>query len=83
MHLDHPERRERAEQASLRIVGGCFISLAAYIAVDALESLYRHEQPARSIPGMILAIVSLIVMPLLARSKTASWKGAQQRCHAG
>lgn len=69
MHLDHPERREQAERVSLRIVGGCFISLAAYIAVDAIKSLYEHEQPARSIPGTVLAIVSLIVMPLLSRSK--------------
>ena len=69
MHLDHPERRERAERVSLRIVGGCFVSLAVYIAVDAIKSLYEHEQPTRSIPGIVLAIVSLIVMPLLSRSK--------------
>ena len=69
MHLDQPERRERAERVSLRIVGGCFIVLAVYIAVDAIKSLYEHEQPARSIPGIVLAIISLIVMPLLSRSK--------------
>src|SRR5882724_888388 len=33
MHLDHPDRREHAERVSLRIVGGCFIVLAAYIAL--------------------------------------------------
>lgn len=38
MHLDHPERRERAERVSLRVVGGCFIALAAYIALDAVNS---------------------------------------------
>jgi divalent metal cation (Fe/Co/Zn/Cd) transporter len=75
MHLDHPERRERAERVSLRIVGGCFILLATYIAVDAIKSLYGHEQPARSIPGIILAIVSLIVMPLLSRSKRQVGRG--------
>ena len=69
MHLDDPERRERAERISLRIVGSCFIALAAYIAADALKSLHGHEQPSHSIPGIILAVVSLIVMPLLARSK--------------
>jgi divalent metal cation (Fe/Co/Zn/Cd) transporter len=69
MHLDHPERRERAERVSLRIVGGCFVFLAAYITMDAIKSLYQREQPTRSIPGIILAIVSLIVMPLLSRAK--------------
>ena len=69
MHLDQPQRREQAERISLRIVGGSFIALATYIAVDAINSLSHHEQPNRSIPGMVLAIVSLIVMPLLSRSK--------------
>ena len=69
MHLDEPERRERAERISLRLVGGCFVALAAYILVDALKSLYGHEQPNRSIPGIVLAVVSLVVMPLLSRSK--------------
>jgi len=69
MHLDHPKRREHAERVSLRIVGGCFIALAAYIAVDSIKSLYQHDRPARSIPGIVLAVVSLIVMPILSRSK--------------
>jgi divalent metal cation (Fe/Co/Zn/Cd) transporter len=69
MHMDGGERRERAEQVSLRIVGGCFIALATYIAVDTIKSLYAREQPSRSMPGIVLAIVSLIVMPLLSRSK--------------
>ena len=69
MHLDHPERRQHAERVSLRIVGGCFVALAAYIAVDSIKSLYQHERPEHSLPGILLAIVSLIVMPILSRSK--------------
>lgn len=69
MHLDQPERREHAERVSLRIVGGCFLALAAYIAVDSTKSLYQHERPDRSIPGIVLAVVLLIVMPMLSRSK--------------
>lgn len=69
MHLDHPEGREHAERVSLRIVGGCFIALAAYIAFDSVKSLYQRERPEHSIPGIVLAIVSLNVMPILSRSK--------------
>lgn len=75
MHLDHPERREQAERVSLRIVGGCFVALAAYIAVDSIMSLYQHERPEHSLPGIVLAIVSLIVMPILSRSKRRVGKG--------
>ena len=64
-----PARRERAERLSLRIVGICFIALATYIAIDAIISLVRAEPPSESIPGIILAVASLVVMPLLARAK--------------
>ena len=64
-----PARRERAERLSLRIVGICFIALAIYVAIDAIMSLVRAEAPSESIPGIILAVASLVVMPLLARAK--------------
>lgn len=62
-------RRERAEKMALRIVGVCFVVLAAYVAYDSVTSLLRHEVPAESWSGIILAAVSLFVMPLLARGK--------------
>src|SRR5436309_2237745 len=42
-------RREAAERATLRIVGGCFVALALYIACDSGSSLIRHETAARSL----------------------------------
>lgn len=63
------ERRERAERVALRIVGACFIVLALYVAYDAISSLVRREAPSQSIPGIVLAVLSLIIMPLLARAK--------------
>lgn len=62
-------RRERAEALSLRIVGVCFLTLAVYVAYDAIVSLARQEAPERSIPGVVLAVASLVIMPLLARAK--------------
>ncbi len=62
-------RREKIEQKSLRIVGVCFVALAAYIAYEAAEALWLRQAPQRSLPGMVLAAVSLIAMPLLSRAK--------------
>ena len=61
--------RARNEQLSLRIVGGCFLGLAAYVAYESISDLISTKAPEHSIPGIILACVSLTVMPLLSRAK--------------
>jgi divalent metal cation (Fe/Co/Zn/Cd) transporter len=66
--LDH-SRREQVERVSLRIVGACFIALAMYILYESVWALVGHTAPARSITGIIVAAVSVVVMPLLARAK--------------
>lgn len=62
-------RRERVEAISLRLVGICFIVLALYVAQDSVWSLLKREAPDESLVGIILAAVSLVVMPLLVRAK--------------
>ena len=70
LHADVDEaRRERVEAISLRLVGVCFIVLALYVSYDSIKSLLRREVPDESLIGIILAAVSLIVMPLLVRAK--------------
>jgi len=62
-------RGERAERATLRIVGGCFVALALYVAYDSTHALWLREAPRGSIAGIALTAVSVVVMPLLARAK--------------
>jgi divalent metal cation (Fe/Co/Zn/Cd) transporter len=62
-------KRKLIEAVSLRIVGVCFIALAAYLTYDSISSLIHRTAPARSLPGIILAAVSVVVMPYLAREK--------------
>ena len=69
------ERRERAEAISLRIVGVCFIVLAIYVSYDSIKSLIGREAPEESLVGIVLAAVSLIVMPLLVRAKRKVARG--------
>jgi divalent metal cation (Fe/Co/Zn/Cd) transporter len=60
---------ERAERATLRIVGGCFVALALYVAYDSTHALWSRDAPRGSIAGIALTAVSVVVMPLLARAK--------------
>jgi divalent metal cation (Fe/Co/Zn/Cd) transporter len=60
---------ESRERLALRLVGISFFLLALYIFVDAVKSLIWREQPEGSTIGVVIAILSLIVMPLLARAK--------------
>ena len=70
LHADVDEgRRERVEAISLRIVGACFVALAIYVSYDSVKSLIRREAPEESLVGIVLAAVSLVVMPLLVRAK--------------
>ncbi len=62
-------RRERNERAALRIVGVCFLLLAAYVTWESAESLWSRRAPERSLPGIAIAAASCVVMPLLARAK--------------
>ncbi len=63
------EQRHRNEKRALRIVGLCFLALAVYIAYESASDLVRRRAPEHSVPGIVLACASLVVMPLLSRAK--------------
>ena len=60
---------EHRERLALKLVGISFLALAVYIAFDAAKSLWLREPPEVSYVGIVIAALSLIVMPLLARAK--------------
>jgi divalent metal cation (Fe/Co/Zn/Cd) transporter len=66
--LDVP-RRERNEKRALTIVGLCFLVLAVYVGYESGRDLVQRHAPERSLVGIALACVSLVVMPLLSRAK--------------
>lgn len=68
-------RRERIERIALRIVGACFLVLAAYVTYEAAGDLFRRQAPERSLPGIVLACASLVAMPLLSRAKRKVARG--------
>jgi len=63
------QTRERNEKLSLRIVGVCFLALVVYVGYESIYDLVSRKAPEHSVPGILLACVSLIVMPLLSQAK--------------
>lgn len=61
---DHAVREAR-EQRTLRIIAISFFVLAAYVTVDALRALAGTGEADRSIPGIVIAALSLAIMPFL------------------
>lgn len=62
-------KRERNEMFSLRVVGVCFLALPLYVGYESVSDLVSRKAPEHSIPGIILACVSLVIMPVLSRAK--------------
>lgn len=60
---------EEAERKAIRLVAVAFLALAAYVGSRAVWDLVFRSRPEESVPGIVLAVVSLIVMPLLAWRK--------------
>ncbi len=67
--LADPESGEARERVAQRLVAASFVALAAYIGVESVLTLREQSAPDDSIVGIVLAAVSLVVMPVLARAK--------------
>ncbi|MGO2110479.1 MAG: cation transporter, partial [Pseudoclavibacter sp.] len=57
-----PETREKV---ALRVIAVSFFALAAYVSVDAVLSLAGLREPEHSPVGIVIAALSLVVMPFL------------------
>ena len=58
--------RSGAERRALYVVAATFFLLAAYITFEAVNSLLGREEPDRSVVGLVLSVLSLVIMPALA-----------------
>jgi divalent metal cation (Fe/Co/Zn/Cd) transporter len=71
----HQERRggcmAEHDRRATRLIALAFVALAGYVWIDAVGDLAGGTRPEASIPGLVLATVSVILMPWLARAKRA------------
>ncbi|ONK14170.1 cation transporter [Streptomyces sp. MP131-18] len=65
---DHAVREAR-EKTTLRIIAVSFLVLAAYVGADAVRALAGTGEADGSVPGIVLAALSLAVMPFLSAAQ--------------
>jgi divalent metal cation (Fe/Co/Zn/Cd) transporter len=59
------EHAERGEALALRVAAFAFLAIAIYLIVQSLRSLFTDHHAGHSIFGVVEAIASLIVLPIL------------------
>lgn len=60
---------ERPERTALRIIAVSFFALAAYVSVESVRALLGTDRAEHSTVGLVLAAVSLAVMPVLSAAQ--------------
>ena len=65
----HGLEEHRAESRAVKVVGFTFFALAGYVGYEAATDLWFRRAPEFSLPGLILAALSLAIMPVLAVAK--------------
>ncbi|MEU3252408.1 cation transporter [Streptomyces sp. NPDC006997] len=65
---DHAVREAR-ERRALHVVAVSFSALAAYVAFDAVRALTGAGEAEHSVPGIVIAALSLAVMPFLSAAR--------------
>ncbi|MBO8185102.1 cation transporter [Streptomyces spirodelae] len=61
--------REAREKTTLRIIAISFFALAAYVTADAVRALAGSGEADSSLPGIVIAALSLAVMPFLSAAQ--------------
>lgn len=77
-NLSH-EEEERMEAKAARLVAYTFFILGVYVLYESFKKLILREVPEPSLLGIVIAIVSLVVMPVLFIAKNSVGKSIGSR----
>jgi divalent metal cation (Fe/Co/Zn/Cd) transporter len=64
-----PDRVEAVERRAGRLVGGALFALAGYTVLQSAATILFRIEPEPSVVGIGLALVAVVGMPILARTK--------------
>ena len=70
---------ERIERKAEKLIGYTFLILAGYISYESVNKLINSEIPEPSLFGIILALISIIIMPLLFLKKYQTGKAINSK----
>jgi len=73
------ETEEKIEKMATRFVAVTFIILGLYVLFESIRKLVLVEIPEPSLPGIVIAIISLIAMPILTWQKYKTGKQIDSR----
>jgi len=73
------DEEERVEAKAIRLVGLTFFVLAAYVLYESVKKLYSRDMAEPSLFGIVIALVSVAVMPALFYAKYRTGKSMGSR----
>lgn len=62
---DSHHEDERKELIAIRLVALSFVIFGSYVLFESARKIYFSTRPEPTLPGIIIAVVSIIVMPVL------------------
>lgn len=77
--LGSSELGPAVEARATRWAGALLLALAVYLVIESGRRLVTGDRPSESVVGIVLMILSLIVMPLLARAKLRTARALDSR----
>ena len=77
--LKGQEPSEAAERKALRVVAITFFILAAYVLYEAGSALFTNEHSEKSMVGIVLSAVSLVIMPFLGFAKLRTGRALKSK----
>ncbi len=70
---------ERRERAALRFIALSFFALAAYVSFESVRALIGADEASHSTVGIVLAALSLVIMPVLSSAQRRAGRELNSR----